>query len=92
MAVIDLAELRDEAPPGPAPRPAVRPGRTSGGPLLGLRTLTEDRTLVGALDVAAGQVRSRGILPGASSECADTGTEPVCLRPTGGMAIWPVGR
>nr|WP_258544865.1 PQQ-like beta-propeller repeat protein [Micromonospora provocatoris] len=62
------------------------------GPLLGLRTLTGDRTLVGALDVAAGQVRIRGILPGAWSECADTGTELVCLRPTGGMAIWPVGR
>ncbi len=62
------------------------------GPLLGLRTLTEDRTLVGALDVAAGQVRIRGILPGAWSECADTGTQLVCLRPTGGMAIWPVGR
>ncbi|MFF0178301.1 PQQ-binding-like beta-propeller repeat protein [Micromonospora sp. NPDC005223] len=61
-------------------------------PLVGLRTLTEDRTLVGALDVAAGQVRIRGILPGAWSECADTGTALVCLRPTGGMAIWPVGR
>ncbi|WNM40395.1 PQQ-binding-like beta-propeller repeat protein [Micromonospora halotolerans] len=59
--------------------------------LLGLRRLPGDRTLVGALDVAAGEVRTRAVLPGSWNECADSGTALVCLRPSGGLMIWPVG-
>ncbi|WP_433317563.1 PQQ-binding-like beta-propeller repeat protein [Micromonospora chersina] len=59
--------------------------------LLGLRRLPGDRTLVGALDVAAGEARIRAVLPGSWDECADSGTALVCLRPSGGLMIWPVG-
>ncbi|GAA3741023.1 PQQ-binding-like beta-propeller repeat protein [Micromonospora maritima] len=62
------------------------------GGLLGLRHLTGDRTLVGALDVPAAQARIRAVLPGSWDECADSGTVLVCLRPAGGLTIWPVGR
>ncbi|MEE3920197.1 PQQ-binding-like beta-propeller repeat protein [Micromonospora sp. BRA006-A] len=59
------------------------------GPLLGLRTLTEDRTLVGALDVAAGQVRIRGSCP-APGPSARTRVRNwcACVRP----AAWRSGR
>ncbi|MFI2713132.1 PQQ-binding-like beta-propeller repeat protein [Micromonospora sp. NPDC018662] len=65
-------------------------GRLSG--LLGLRRLTGDRTLVGELDVPAGEARPRVVLPGSWAECADAGEALVCLRPAGGLAVWPVGR
>ncbi|MFG3600057.1 outer membrane protein assembly factor BamB family protein [Micromonospora chersina] len=61
------------------------------GRLLGLRRLTGDRTLVGTLDVAAGEARVRAVLPGSWDDCADGGTALVCLRPSGGLMIWPVG-
>ncbi|MEV0005532.1 PQQ-binding-like beta-propeller repeat protein [Micromonospora sp. NPDC050980] len=69
-------------------------GRDDGTPLglLGLRRLTGDRTLVGALDVPAGQARIRAVLPGSWDECADTNEALVCLRPAGGLAVWPVDR
>ncbi|MDG4802141.1 PQQ-binding-like beta-propeller repeat protein [Micromonospora sp. WMMD980] len=60
--------------------------------LLGLRRLTGDRTLVGALDVPAGEARVRAVLPGSWDECADAGEALVCLRPAGGLAVWPVVR
>ncbi|GAB3080147.1 outer membrane protein assembly factor BamB family protein [Micromonospora schwarzwaldensis] len=60
--------------------------------LLGLRHLTGDRTLVGELDVAAGEARPRAVLPGSWAECADAGGALVCLRPAGGLAVWPAGR
>ncbi|GHJ55809.1 hypothetical protein Nm8I071_51160 [Nonomuraea sp. TT08I-71] len=59
--------------------------------LLGLRRLPGDRTLVGALDVVAGEARIRAVLPGSWDDCADSGTTLVCLRPSGGLMIWPVG-
>ncbi|WP_089153832.1 outer membrane protein assembly factor BamB family protein [Micromonospora sp. NBS 11-29] len=62
------------------------------GALLGLRHLTGDRTLVGALDVPAVEARARAVLPGSWDACVDSGTVLVCLRPAGGLTIWPVGR
>ncbi|MEW2328321.1 PQQ-binding-like beta-propeller repeat protein [Micromonospora chersina] len=59
--------------------------------LLGLRRLPGDRTLVGALDVAAGEARIRAVLPGSWDDCADSGAALVCLRPSGGLMVWPVG-
>ncbi|MCZ7438982.1 PQQ-binding-like beta-propeller repeat protein [Micromonospora sp. WMMC241] len=60
--------------------------------LLGLRRLTGDRTLVGALDVPTGEARIRAVLPGSWDECADAGRALVCLRPAGGLTVWPVDR
>ncbi|MFE9691184.1 PQQ-binding-like beta-propeller repeat protein [Micromonospora sp. NPDC005806] len=57
---------------------------------LGLRRLPDDRTLVVALDLPAGQVRFRAVLPGSGDDCMDAGTALVCLRPSGGMVLWPV--
>ncbi|SBT67995.1 PQQ-like domain-containing protein [Micromonospora sediminicola] len=62
------------------------------GRLLGLRHLSADRTLVGVLDVPAAEARIRAVLPGSWDECADSGTVLVCLRPDGGLTLWPVGR
>ncbi|WBB72103.1 PQQ-binding-like beta-propeller repeat protein [Micromonospora sp. WMMD1128] len=62
------------------------------GGLLGVRHLTGDRTLVGALDVPAGEVRIRAVLPGSWDECVDPGAVLVCLDPAGGLAIWPADR
>ncbi|MCW3844084.1 hypothetical protein ONA70_28740 [Micromonospora yasonensis] len=59
---------------------------------LGLRRLPGDHTLVGTLDVPAGQARIRAVLPGSWDECADAGTALVCLRPAGGLVVWPVDR
>ncbi|MFR9774986.1 PQQ-binding-like beta-propeller repeat protein [Micromonospora sp. MS34] len=67
-------------------------GDPSASRRLGLRRLPADRTLVGTLDVAAGQVRIRAVLPGSWDECADAGTALVCLRPSGGLVVWPVDR
>ncbi|QLQ39989.1 PQQ-binding-like beta-propeller repeat protein [Micromonospora robiginosa] len=60
--------------------------------LLGLRHLAGDRTLVGVLDVPAGEARTRAVLPGSWDECADAGEALVCLRPAGGLAVWPIRR
>ncbi|MFG2055122.1 PQQ-binding-like beta-propeller repeat protein [Micromonospora sp. NPDC048930] len=57
---------------------------------LGFRRLPGDRTLVGELDVLAGQARIRAVLPGSWDECADAGSALVCLRPSGGLVVWPV--
>lgn len=67
-------------------------GDRSASRQLGLRRLPGDRTLVGTLDVPAGQVRIRAVLPGTWDECADAGTALVCLRPAGGLVVWPVER
>ncbi|MET8908574.1 PQQ-binding-like beta-propeller repeat protein [Micromonospora sp. NPDC004551] len=60
--------------------------------LLGLRRLTGDRMLAATLDLASGEARIRAVLPGWWDECADSGGSLVCLRPSGGLMIWPVGR
>ncbi|MGW5671229.1 outer membrane protein assembly factor BamB family protein [Micromonospora sp. NPDC003776] len=57
---------------------------------LGFRRLPDDRTLVGALDIPAGQARIRAVLPGSWDDCADAVTALVCLRPAGGLVVWPV--
>ncbi|NES12916.1 MULTISPECIES: PQQ-binding-like beta-propeller repeat protein [Micromonospora] len=67
-------------------------GDRSASRQLGLRRLPGDRTLVATLDVPAGQVRIRAVLPGSWDECADAGTALVCLRPAGGLVVWPVDR
>lgn len=59
---------------------------------LGFRRLPDDRTLVGTLDIPAGQARIRTVLPGSWDECADAATALVCLRPAGGLVVWPVDR
>ncbi|WP_231929619.1 outer membrane protein assembly factor BamB family protein [Micromonospora inositola] len=71
--------------------------RLSGGAryepaLLGLRRLGEDRTLVAELDVPAGQARIRAVLPGSWDDCAAAAAALVCLRPSGGLVVWPDGR
>ncbi|SCL22187.1 PQQ-like domain-containing protein [Micromonospora rhizosphaerae] len=60
----------------------------SGQPLIGLRRLPGDRELVAELDVAAGQVRVRDVLPGAWNDCAVVSATMVCQRPAGGLAVW----
>jgi hypothetical protein len=60
-----------------------------GTPLLGLRRLGEERTLVAELDVPAGQARYRAVLPGSWDDCAAATAALVCLRPSGGLVVWP---
>ncbi|MGC1212705.1 MAG: PQQ-binding-like beta-propeller repeat protein [Micromonospora sp.] len=60
--------------------------------LLGLRRLPGDRTLVGDLDVPARQATVRAVLPGSWDDCAVGPGALVCLRPAGGLAVWPSGR
>ncbi|WP_406036681.1 PQQ-like beta-propeller repeat protein [Micromonospora sp. NBC_00898] len=60
-----------------------------GTPLLGLRRLGEERTLVAELDVPAGQARYRAVLPGSWDDCAVATAALVCLRPSGGLVVWP---
>ncbi|WP_319461021.1 PQQ-binding-like beta-propeller repeat protein [Micromonospora sp. RTP1Z1] len=57
--------------------------------LLGLRRLGGDRTLVADLDVPAGQARVRAVLPGSWDDCAAAAAALVCLRPSGGLVVWP---
>lgn len=57
---------------------------------LGFRRLPDDRTLVAALDVPTGEVRFRAVLLGTWDDCADAGRALVCLRPSGGLVVWPV--
>jgi outer membrane protein assembly factor BamB len=59
---------------------------------LGYRRLRGDRTLVGTLDLVAGQAGIRAVLPGYWDECADAGGVLVCLRSAGGLMVWPVDR
>ncbi|SBT53658.1 outer membrane protein assembly factor BamB family protein [Micromonospora auratinigra] len=67
-------------------------GDDAGALQLGLRRLPTDRTLVGTLDVATGRTRLRAVLPGSWDGCVDAGTQLVCLRPSGGLVVWPVER
>ncbi|GAA4561971.1 hypothetical protein GCM10023176_01760 [Micromonospora coerulea] len=60
-----------------------------GRPLLGLRRLGGDRTLVAELDVRAGQARFRAVLPGSWDDCAAAAAALVCLHPSGGLVVWP---
>ncbi|WP_046565811.1 PQQ-binding-like beta-propeller repeat protein [Micromonospora sp. HK10] len=57
---------------------------------LGFRRLPDDRMLVAELDVPAGRIRFRAVLVGTWDDCADAGRALVCLRPSGGLVVWPV--
>ncbi len=60
--------------------------------LLGFRAVAGHRTVVAELDVSAGQVRYRAVLPGSWGDCAAAAAVVVCLGPTGGLTVWPTNR
>ncbi|MEU8261212.1 PQQ-binding-like beta-propeller repeat protein [Micromonospora sp. NPDC048999] len=67
-------------------------GGNGDGPLpLGLRPVAGDRTLLAELDLLAGQVRYRAVVPGSWGDCAAAADAVVCMGQSGGLMVWPTG-